>query len=91
LENDWTFVTRNSVDFRGPIDAPGSAGQYANVPLHAGLICINGPEHMTARTEVRLFDLVLSLHGTTQTLNEVIEVTLAEDGDQYEVTRYTLP
>ena len=43
LEQDWTFVTRNSGDFRGPATQPGSKGQYADVPLHAGLICINGP------------------------------------------------
>ena len=43
VDGDWTFVTRNSVDFRGPLDAPGSRGQYANVALHAGLICLDGP------------------------------------------------
>ena len=42
LEGDWTFVTRNAVDFRGPADDPGSKGQYAGVALHAGLICLNG-------------------------------------------------
>ncbi|HEV2988552.1 MAG TPA: DUF5615 family PIN-like protein [Candidatus Angelobacter sp.] len=31
FENDWTFVTKNSADFRGPAHAPGSKGQYANV------------------------------------------------------------
>jgi hypothetical protein len=44
-----------------------------------------------AHHQVRLFDLVLSLQGTTQILNEVIEVTLAEDGNQYEIARYALP
>ncbi|WP_234705282.1 hypothetical protein [Sinorhizobium meliloti] len=28
LEGDWTFVTKNSVDFRGPKDKPGTKGQY---------------------------------------------------------------
>ena len=39
LKEDWTFVTRNSVDFRGPEDRPGSKGQYADVatPRRAGL------------------------------------------------------
>ena len=40
LEGDWTFVTRNSCDFRGPETAPGSKGQYAGVRFHAGLICL---------------------------------------------------
>jgi predicted nuclease of predicted toxin-antitoxin system len=26
LDGDWTFVTRNSVDFRGPSSRPGSRG-----------------------------------------------------------------
>ena len=37
LEGDWTFVTRDSVDFRGPVKHPGTRGQYADVPIHAGL------------------------------------------------------
>lgn len=48
LHGDWTSVTRNSVDFRGPAAKPGASGQYADVQLHAGLICIGGPEEMTA-------------------------------------------
>jgi putative AlgH/UPF0301 family transcriptional regulator len=36
LDGDWTFVTRNAIDFRGPVNNPGSKGQYAGVPLHAG-------------------------------------------------------
>jgi len=44
LEGDWTFVTRNSADFRGPAHDPGAHGQYTDVALHPGLICINGPD-----------------------------------------------
>lgn len=46
IDGDWTFVTRNSIDFRGPRDAPGSKWQYAHVVVHAGLICLNGPVGM---------------------------------------------
>ena len=46
LEGDWTFVTRNSVDFRGPAEKPGSKGQYAGVIIHAGLVCLDGPPGM---------------------------------------------
>jgi len=35
LDGDWTFVTRNSVDFRGPASAPGSKGEYRKACLHA--------------------------------------------------------
>jgi hypothetical protein len=31
LDGDWTFVTRNSVDFRGPAARVGTRGQYADV------------------------------------------------------------
>jgi predicted nuclease of predicted toxin-antitoxin system len=69
LEQDWTFVTRNSVDFRGPADQPGSHGQYADVLLHAGLVCINGPDRMTAEIETELFAVVLEAIGTTEIVN----------------------
>jgi hypothetical protein len=48
LEHDWTFFTRNSVDFRGRPDEPGTKGQSALVARHAGPICINGPDGMIA-------------------------------------------
>jgi hypothetical protein len=46
LDGDWTFVTKNSIDFRGPASEPGSKGQYGDVAVHAGLICLNEPEGM---------------------------------------------
>ncbi len=91
LEEDWTFVTRNSADFRGVPDARGLGGQYANVRLHAGLVCINGPERMTAAIEVELFDRILDIIGMTQLINEVIEIDLADSDEGYEITRYALP
>lgn len=27
IDGDWTFVTKNSVDFRGPSSRPGAGGQ----------------------------------------------------------------
>jgi hypothetical protein len=54
LESDWILVTRNSVDFRGSADNPADTGQFANVPLHAGLVCINGPNGMTAEVQCEL-------------------------------------
>ncbi|HEV2647252.1 MAG TPA: DUF5615 family PIN-like protein [Acidobacteriaceae bacterium] len=91
VEGDWTFVTRNSVDFRGRIESPGVQGQYAGVPIHAGLVCINGPEKMTAKTEADLFGLVLDATGIAQLVNEVVEITLSEMSGEYKVHRYALP
>jgi hypothetical protein len=70
LAGDWTFVTRNSVDFRGPADDPGSGGEFANVALHAGLICINGPEGMTAEAQCELFsrNLIVTVLPDTRCL-----------------------
>ena len=59
LDGDWTFVTKNSIDFRGPDDAPGSRGQYADVALHAGLICLNGPVGMDLDLQLELFEAAL--------------------------------
>lgn len=56
LDGDWTFVTRNSVEFRGPTEDPGSKGQYADVALHAGLICLNGPAGMRSPIQCELFN-----------------------------------
>ena len=93
IEQDWTFVTRNSVDFRGPANQPGSEGQYANVPIHAGLICINGTGRMTGKVEIELFTAVLDQIGTAEyPVNEVIEAYLCEEEDgEFEIVRYSLP
>jgi predicted nuclease of predicted toxin-antitoxin system len=92
LGGDWTFVTRNSVDFRGAAERPGSKGQYADVPIHAGLVCINGPARMTAQIEVELFDAVLDeIQSLQQLVNEVIEVNLPDEGGEFEIVRYSMP
>ena len=92
LEEDWTFVTRNSIDFRGPAGHPGVKGQYADVPIHAGLICINGPGRMTAEIEAQLFSAVLDeIRSMEHLVNEVIEVYLSEDSGEFEIVRYSLP
>jgi hypothetical protein len=65
LDGDWTFVTRNSIDFRGPRHAPGSRGQYADVAVHAGLICLNGPVGMDLDLQLELFETALAIKLTT--------------------------
>lgn len=63
LDGDWTFVTKNSVDFRGPANEPGSKGQHADVAIHAGLICLNGPEGMDLDLLLELFEIALDEVG----------------------------
>lgn len=92
LGEDWTFVTRNSIDFRGPAEQPGSKGQYADVAIHAGLVCINGPAKMTAQIQAELFAAVLDeISSQDYLVNEVIEVNLPDEGGEFEIVRYPLP
>ena len=92
LEGDWTFVTRNSVDFRGPMDRPGSKGQYAGISLHAGLICINGPVGMDAELQGELLEIALEELGPgSELINGVLEVSLDELDGEIDIVRYDLP
>lgn len=92
LEGDWTFVTRNSVDFRGPAGQPGSKGQYADIALHAGLICINGPRGMDAELQCELFAIALDeVDEAGELVNQVLEISLDELDGEAELCRYELP
>ena len=89
---DWIFDTRNSVDFRGPEDRPGTKGQYADVSLHAGLICINGPVEMDAELQGELFAVALEQIGEAgELINQVLEVFLEDLDGEIEMFRYELP
>src|ERR1700704_771775 len=90
LDGDWTFVTKNSIDFRGPSSRRGSKGQYSDVALHAGLICLNGPEGMDLDLQLELFELALDEIGDGDLTNQVLEITL-EDQTEIRVLRYALP
>jgi hypothetical protein len=90
LKDDWTFVTKNSVDFRGPAEKPGSNGQYADVAIHAGLICLNGPPGMDLDMQLELFEQALDeLQADADLVNQVLEITMEEDA--LHVRRYQLP
>jgi predicted nuclease of predicted toxin-antitoxin system len=89
LEGDWTFVTRNADDFRGPGDAPGSRGVYSGRELHAGLICLS-LDNVDAETQSQVFDAVLRWLGPHADLvNRGVEAEFADDGDLV-VSEYAL-
>lgn len=89
LGDDWTFVTRNSIDFRGPAEKPGARGQYADVAIHAGLICLNGPAGMDLHMQLELFEQALDeLHADADLVNQVLEITW--DAASLHVCRYRL-
>lgn len=90
-EYDWTLVTCNSFDFRGSAMRPGEKGLYSTMEIHAGLICLNGPDGMNRRTQLELFEHALgSLETAPDIVNQVLEISLQED-DTVCITRYALP
>lgn len=92
LEGDWVFVTRNSYDFRGPAETPGSKGEYSKVELHAGLICLNGPVGMDLDLQVELFSVAMDdLAVDSALINKVLEVTFRPETQDIEIIRYDLP
>ena len=91
LEGDWTFITNNGTDFRGPAKHPGSHGVYAGISLHAGLICVDAPGGLNLERQKRLFDLILSnLMEQGDLTNQVLDVVLSADGS-VEFSRYPMP
>lgn len=92
LAEDWVLVTRNSDDFRGHRETPGSQGQYSNVSLHAGLICLNAQPGMDLALQRELFSEVLDELDTDGDLtNQIPEVTLEESEAGIRIERYRYP
>jgi hypothetical protein len=99
-EGGWTFVTNNAKDFRGPVAAAGSSGQYRRMPGHEGLVCLNGPrEGMNIRMHTELFSAVLGHIGNldddprgADLAGQVVEATIeTADATGVEIRRYDLP
>lgn len=90
---NWTFVTRNSVDFRGDADDPGKKGQYTRLDYHEGLICLNGPMDFDRHTQLAYFKLALTdIQRDPDIMNQVIEVWCDEASlTGSSITRYVLP
>lgn len=90
VDGDWTFVTKNSVDFRGPASDRGSRGLHARAAIHAGLICLNGPPGMDLDLQLELFEQALvELAVDGDLVNRALEIT-AED-DAIRIVRYAIP
>lgn len=91
LGGDWILVTKNSYDFRGPAETPGSKGLYAKTELHAGLVCLNGPVGMNRALQLKLFDAAMDeLQRDPDLTNQVLEIFATEDGG-FTPRRYALP
>jgi hypothetical protein len=90
VDNDYTLVTHNSVDFRG--NGPGNlGGEHAKQPIHAGLICLNSAYAMDLNRQCALFKVVLTELSTMQDLvNQALDVFELEDGS-IEIEIYDIP
>jgi hypothetical protein len=93
LDGDWTFVTKNSVDFRGPPNGSEPKGEYRKATVHAGLICLNGPVGMDLEMQIELFEAALeAVERNGDLINQVIEVRLDHVGDaEIRIMRYAFP
>ena len=91
VDEDWTLVTKNSYDFRGPAGAPGKPGLHAAQPIHAGLVCLNGPPSMNLALQEELFAIALDEIAALgdELINQVLEVTA--DETTIAIDRYPLP
>lgn len=90
VDGDWTFVTKNSVDFRGPASSPGTRGLHAQAAIHAGLICLNGPPGMDLGMQCELSEEVLcELAIDDHLINLALEITL--DAGEIVSVRYAIP
>ena len=91
LQSSTGGTLRNAVALRGPADQSGSKGQYADVPIHSGLVCINGPDSTSAEDETELFGIVLDELGPNEMIYQAIEITLSDADTSFELVRYALP
>lgn len=93
LEGDWTFVTSNAFDWRGPKESPGTKGQYARTSVHAGLICLNGPADGTdLDLQCALFERALEeLDADPDLVNQLLEITIETEGGEMLVERKPMP
>jgi hypothetical protein len=90
IEQDFTLVTKNNVDFRGA-HPPEAGGLYAGQQLHAGLICLDLAGNEDKAEQTAIFALALDyLAGHGPLINQVLEIYVDGDGE-VTATVYDLP
>ena len=79
IDNDWTFVTCNSDDFRPRLGSKSKAPCYVGIELHAGLICLNLSGKRDSTIQKRYFEEALQaleeLEGVSELINKLVEVS----------------
>lgn len=75
IDDGWTFVTRNSDDFRPRRGSASQAPCYVGQPLHAGLVCLNLPVGSGRVDQLEYFQAALDYIGNPGDLvNKVLEI-----------------
>ncbi len=60
--------------------------------IHAGLICLNGPVGMDLDLQLEMFEAALDeLDSSHDLVNEVLEISLPDASEEFEVLRYKMP
>lgn len=93
LENDYTFVTANGKDFRSRPGSKSTRPCYADVELHAGLVCLNLKDKMNRQLQVEYFEAALNFTRKVGDLtNQCVEVDKDPAGSSMPlVSMYELP
>lgn len=69
----------------------GESSHVADVAIHAGLVCLNGPDAMDLDVQLELFEQALGeLAVDDDLINQVLEIALDGD-DELHILRYRLP
>lgn len=90
VEYDYTLVTHNAADFRGPLDGR-PAGHHARQSIHAGLICLNAMQPMTPARQQQLFGVAMThAEQLPDLVNKALEVFEDEAGN-VSVEIYDIP
>jgi Domain of unknown function (DUF5615) len=81
IDGDYTLVTHNAVDFRGPQGGP-VGGLHAREPIHAGLVCLVSHFPMTPARQKELFSYAMAeLASMPDLINQALEVTEVISGE----------
>jgi hypothetical protein len=90
LAQDFTLVTHNAYDFRGPGGGP-LGGLHNRAEIHAGLICLDSALPIDILRQQRLFQRALiELEKIPDLINQALEIYEQEDGSLI-VTLYRIP
>lgn len=82
IDDGYVLVTNDTTDFRSLL---------GRQKVHVGLVCINvAPGLMSLDVQRRLFVVALDRLGDSEPINELLEITLAEDRS-VRIERFDLP